>query len=75
MRSEDPGRSMPGFGLFDDPSKERFIDPVDVFECVQHREARLDAQEDRGVAVADVQVDQEHIRLGGARQRAAGVHR
>jgi hypothetical protein len=34
---------------------------VHVLECVQDREARLDAQQDRRVAVADVHIDQEHL--------------
>ena len=48
---------------------------MDVFERIDHREARLDAQKQRGVAETDVQVDEQHIGLGGARQHRRRIHR
>ena len=75
MRSERSEQIESGLGLFHQPVEERFIDPVHVLERVQDREARLDAQQDRGVAMADVHIDQEHLAARGTRERDAGVHR
>ena len=46
-----------GLGMADQAVEERLVEPMDVLERVDHREARLGAEEDRGIAVGEVQID------------------
>ena len=48
------------------PPEERLVHLVHVLERVEHREARLGAQEQRGVAVRHVQVDEQRVRPGAS---------
>ena len=34
---------------------------MNVLECVHHRKARLDAEEQRTVAMPDVEIDEQHV--------------
>ena len=50
--------------MHDQPVEERLVEPVRVLERVDDREARLDAEEHGGIAVGDVQIDEQR-RLSG----------
>ena len=58
----------------DEAAEVRGVEPVDVLERVEHRESRLAAEEHRGVAAGDVQVDQQRRVGRDLRQRRRDVH-
>ena len=60
---------MPALRRRDQALQIGLVQPIDVFECVEHRETRLDAEKHGGVAMGQVQVNQQRRLLGC--QRAA----
>ena len=64
-----------GRRLHDQALEEGVVEAVDVVEGVDHREARLDAEEYRGVAVGQVQVDEQRPAACGAIELGRDVDR
>ena len=58
-RSDEASKSRPAAGLDDEALEEGVVEAVDVVERVDHREAGFDAEEDGGVAMREVQVDEQ----------------
>ena len=55
--------------------EQRLVHALSVLERVEHRKPRLDAEEERGVAVRRVQVDVEHAPFRFLPERRRDVHR
>ena len=58
----------------DQAAEERLVEAVRVLQRIDDREARLRAEQQRRVAVGDVQIREERLRRRHLRQRGRHVH-
>ena len=56
-----PSRSSPDLVCDDQAPEERLVEPMCVLQRFDDGESRLDAEEHRGVADANVQIDQQRV--------------